>query len=48
MCRPALSNYSSLAVETAVNELFKPETAGNDLINAVTKLMNKIKDKQKI
>ena len=26
------------------NELFKPETAGDDLILAITKLMNRIKD----
>ena len=43
-----LKNNKSRDPYGYANELFKPETAGNDLINAVTKLMNKIKDKQKL
>ena len=42
-----LENYKSRDAEDHVNELFKESAAGYDLLKAILKLMNLIKEKQK-
>ena len=41
-----LKNYKSQDADGLANELFKENAAGTDLLKAVLKLMNLMKDKQ--